>query len=698
MPRLVTFLALAMLVPPATVCAATAPGATGPDAQAEPPVRATVVEQPVPGAVGPPDDSDAVPTRVAIVLENAYLRATIVPALGGRVVRLVHKPTGRHILAGGEETGGGAAFHFPRPESDLPPGDPDVSYRVIERPCGDVTVAMDRRFQQCAGPTAEHYSPLRLAALVTLRPESPVLEITGRIDNRLPVRYGFRLWYAARFPRERGASALLPAARVADAGLADVRLWPGPQAPAPEPPTEPETAGPLYGLGVAGDWAGIYDPHADANHLVLRPRHTGRGAMVDATGVGQGGDARVAVGSNVSPAHPGHFLQPFGAYVMPVRLAMVTGIGPVVWADEWMAVGMEQRSASTTLRLVGMQAPWLGRLVVRAGDQTDTMAVELRPDRPTVIRLRGRPERIRLTFMDAENEEVTTVTVPPAVKPLSDERLDALRDEIEPWTPMAMEVAGRHPPNGREGVSAAAKPLVEAGLKGDIAPLLAAARVFLRTEPPGSTRWQQVRGRLAFLASRGPHAADAHAAVALMLTMEAGGRCTETAGRHLEDTGHAMAGYYLGALSALATGNMIPGLRGLRRCAEQTPVIAMGLGDRALPGNERLHPAALQGAHWPRLLRAAVRLEIKQPGRAISVLDHLLREDPSRPEAVALLADAHARLAKKESPEAADHARQAQALREEADRLFEMNPRARRDLDALFEEARLGRWAGIPRP
>jgi len=143
---------------------------------------------------------------------------------------------------------------------------------------------------------------------------------------------------------------------------------------------------------------------------------------------------------------------------------------------------------------------------------------------------------------------------------------------------------------------------------------------------------------------------------------------------------------------------MMTGLRHLRRCTEQAPPIAMGLGDRALPGGDRLHPSSWPGGQWPTLLRAVVRLEIKQPSRAIAILDRLLHVDPSRPEAVALLADAYARLAERRTPQAADDRKRALALRAEADRLLASSPPARRALDALLEEARLGRWSGIPRP
>ncbi|MEA3368660.1 MAG: hypothetical protein U9R68_11170 [Planctomycetota bacterium] len=406
----------------------------------------------------------------------------------------------------------------------------------------------------------------------------------------------------------------------------------------------------------------------------------------------------MAIGSNVTAGHPGHYLPPFGAYGVTVRLAMVRGIGPVVWADERMAVGLRRDDASTGLRVVGLGPAQKVRLVLRAGGRREEVAGRLRPDRPLEAELPGRHDRVRLTVLDEEDDELADVTVPPRARPVADEVLAAIGGQMDPWDWQAMELAGWHPPPGRVGLPDAVGELTRSTAKVSADRLLTAARVLMLAETPGAGPWQAVRSRLAFRAGRGDRQATAHAYVAMMLTLEAGGRPTTEAARHDAKGCPVLGALYVRALRALAAGDMMTGLRHLRQCTEQSPPIAMGLGDRALPGGDRLHPSAWPGCQWPTLLRAVVRLEIKQPSRAISILDRLLHVDPSRPEAVALLADAYTRLGERRTLQAADDRRQALALRAEADRLLASSPPARRALDALLEEARLGRWSGIPRP
>ncbi len=739
-----------------TLSAASAPG---PEADA-PAVRVRrikqVVDVPAGGAPGSEDDRRTVD---AVVLENAYLSATVVPVLGGRVTRLVHRPTGRDLLAAGE-TGGGCGFRFPFPDAARRPEEAGPAWRIVRDADGTVTVAVDRRFRRDDGDGPSVVLPLRLGVLVTLRPDSPVLEVTGRVDNRLPIRVGFRLGCGARFPASAGTRVLLPAPAVADAALATVRPWPGAEAV----PLDrlAGAGGPVWAVQAAGDWVGVYDPSADVNHLLIRPRYAAPGAMVTAAGwaaeegrslpsrrretAGRSGAPterlilvppnaiEAAVGSCATGAHPGHYLQPFGAYVMRARLALVRGIGPVAWADRRLAVGLERTDAGTTVRVVGLGPPERVRLVVRAGPERREIDGRLRPDRP--LRLRpfsgdpfaarvrmdgshgpaGSHARVRLTVLDADRRLLADVTVPPAAgpfpatllphgsvwtgpaEPADETALAGLRAEMEPWDGLAMELAGWYPPAGAGGLGEAVRDLTRPADAGRTDRLLAAARVLMRASRPGSGPWQAVRGRLAFRADRGNHQAAAHAYVALMLALEADGRVTPAALQHGVRGAPVPAGHYVTALGALARGDMMGGLRHLRRCTEQAPPIAMGLGERALPGGDRLHPAAVVGGQWPTLLRAVVRLEIRQPRRARAVLERLLREDPSRPEAVALLADACDRLAEGPGPETIAHRRRALARREAAEGMLEASPALGGALDGLYKEARLGRWTVMHSP
>ncbi|MEA3368113.1 MAG: hypothetical protein U9R68_08375, partial [Planctomycetota bacterium] len=86
--------------------------AGAPAPEEPPPVRARVVERAWrPDGRG--DEPDAGPRAAdVVILENAQVRATVVPALGGRVVQVHFKRSGRDLFAGGD-AGPGAAFRFP---------------------------------------------------------------------------------------------------------------------------------------------------------------------------------------------------------------------------------------------------------------------------------------------------------------------------------------------------------------------------------------------------------------------------------------------------------------------------------------------------------------------------------------------------------------------------------------------------------
>ena len=693
----------------------------GAAAPAEPGAPASVRVRVIEAAAQPDDESGApaaggAPVHDRIVLENSVLRASIVPALGGRITQVHDKRAGRDLLApAGAADGAGAGFRFPHPWAAPPPGE-DVGWRLVRSEDGSVTVAVDRRFRRFTGRRAGCFSPMRMGVTVTLRPDAPVLEVIGRVDNPLPLRTGFRLWYAARLPAPADARVLLPAGSVTDAALASARPWPGGEGV----PTERvrEAGGEMYADAARG-WVGTYDLRSDTNRLILYPHYAARGAAVRVPGgavVREDHRAETrtppekgpfslspdtieaAVGSNPTAGHPGHYLPPFGAYALPVRLAMVRGIGPVVWADERTAVGLWRSDSATGVRALALGSARPVRLVLRAGDARAETAGRLDPAEPVAVMLRGRHERVRLTVLDADDDIELDVMLPLAPPALSESALADRRTPMDPWDALAMELAGWHPPPGRAGLPGAVGARTGPDADTSVDGLLAAARVLMRAAEPGKGSWQPVRSRLAFRADRGDRRRTAHAYVAMMLMLEAGGRPIPESARHDEQGAPVLGALYARALRALARGDMMGGLRRLRKINEQAPPIAMGLGDRALPGGDRLHPSAGPGGQWPALLRAVVRLEIKQPERAAAVLKRLLRVDPSRTEAVSLLADACARLGEARSPRALEYRERAADLRSRAQRMLDSSPAAREDLDALLEEARLGRWRGIPRP
>jgi len=633
-------------------------------------------------------------TTDAIILENEYVRAVVLPEFGARLPRVFFKGPGRDLFQvrdvlqdGPPWSMGGMQSSFPLPEGGRHM-DEGAGWRIVAGGDGSATVALDMRFSQYAGEVQRYgrFSCLRQATIVTLRPGTSLLEYTSRIDSPLPVRHGFRLWNIARLPHEAGARVLLPVGAVTDDGATAMHAW----------PTWDDTdhsvldswTASLFAVDMQGEWTGVYYPGADANHLILAPRYTALGARLCVPGNGAGRTVEIWTGSNQLLEHPGHFLQPFGTYVMPLRLAMVTGIGRMDWANNAVAVSYERGDVGARIRIASFQV--LPNCTAMARTKADTVRVQgtIGPGRPLEVELKKRSEPVLLTVVQGEDAELAEVSLPWRPQPAAPDTLPTIQREMRPWGPLAMEISD-WPHDRAANLSDAAKTLTEGLSPAKADTVLQAAAVVLRTEPPGSPRWQTVRGMLEGLTARGTKNPHAEALLGMMLLAETGGRPTTESARHLAKAERLPGAAYLLALDAIAANNPVRANTLLMRAAEAAPPTAMGDGADALPGGERLHPAALAGGEWPLMIRAALAIAQKKPDTAKVILEQLLSFDPARPEAAALLAEAFQKL---------EQTDKAMTARTDAERLFQRNEQARRDYETLLREARDGVWSGIPRP
>jgi tetratricopeptide (TPR) repeat protein len=640
-------------------------------------------------------------TTDAIVLENQYLKAVILPEFGARLPRVTFKRPNRDLFwvndvleDGPPWSMGGIGWSFPFYEHGRHL-DEGAGWRIVHSPDGSVTVAMDMRFSQYAGEVQRYgrFSDLRQAILVTLRPGTSILEYTSRIDSRSPLRHGFRLWSVAHFPRQDGANVLWPAGAVTDRGASARQPWPT------WDDTDHSRLGSWgtssFGVDAQGGWAGVYYPDADANHLILKPRFTAPGTRLYAADLKEGGepahaDKRIEIGNGSNPVfeHPGHFLPPFGAYLLPLRLTMVTGIGRIDWANDVLAVSYEPHEAGARIRIVSFEARPNCSAMARTKAETVKAEGTMGPDRPLVVELTKRSAEVLLTVVQAE-DELAEVSLPWKPEPTPPETFQAIQREMRPWGPLAMELSD-WPREQAPNLADAAKALVAEAASNRPDAILQAACVVLRTEAPGSPRWQAVRGLLSGPATGGPRNRHVAAFLGMMTVLEAGGRPSPEAAKHLANAEKLVGAQYLLALDAVAGGNATRALALLGKAADAVPSIAIGAGDDALVGNNRVHPAAVAGGEWPAMLRAVVAIGQNRIDTAAMILEQLLRADPARPEAVALLADVYRK--KMSQP---GKVVEAQA---DAERLFQRNEQARRDYEALLREAREGIWSGIPRP
>jgi len=621
----------------------------------------------------------------AVVLENEYLTATVVPALGGRLVRVTFKKPRRDLLwtsdtldAPPQLAGGGSCFSWPTGTYSHSP----TGYRIVKNADGSVTVAMDQRFRFAL----DRFAALREATFVTVRPGVAWVEYTTRVDNALPLRCGFRLWNTACFPPHPGAEVLLPAARVLSDPL-DARhtAW---------NVVEPHlvgAAGHTYSaVENGGDWTGVYYADADANHLVLRSRWTAFGSRIGVPGPGK--PLTVDSGSNTLPDHPGHYLPPFGTYTLPLRLTMVSGIGRIDWTDGLVALAYDaprdDADAGATVRLVAFQTLPHGKLTARTTAETVEAAGTATPDRPLVVRLAHRAEPVLVT-VTLDDAELASISLPWHPDPTPTDALETLKSQTESRDWLAAELAAWDTSDGR-GLSAAVTILTRHTESPTPDDVIQTARLLMRTQAPGSHLWSAGRRNLEGVVRRGAPSPLASIYLAMMMTLDSGGLPTPEA---LEKIGKDGAKYpaarYLAALYALSAENPAAAVTHLKACAAQVAPVAMGLGSEAIGGNDALHPAATIGAEWPNLLRASALIAQDRPAPAAGVLEALLLTDPARPEALLLLAEAYTK---------AGQADLAQKMRVAADGLLRGNDAAREDFDRLQREVKTGRWTSPARP
>ena len=633
-------------------------------------------------------------TTDAIVLENEYLKAVVLPEFGARLPRVTYKNPARELFRVSDSledcppwSVGGMEFSFPFYEYGRHM-DEGAGWRIVKGADGSVTVAMDMRFSQYAGEVQRYgrFSCLRQAISVTLRPGTSMVEYVSRIDNRLPLRHGFRLWSVASLPREAGAHILWPVGAVTDGGASAMRAW----------PTWDDTDHSVldswgtssFAVDLQGDWAGVYYPGADANHLIMAPRYTAAGSRLHVPDNAADKKIEIWNGSNPIFEHPGNFLQPFGTYVFPLRLAMVSGIGRLDWLNDAVAVSYTPEEKGARIRVASFQL--LPNCTVMARTKAETVRVvgTIRPGKPLEVQLEKRAEPVLLTVVQGADTELAEVSLPWRPQPAAPDAFKAIQRNVRPWTPLAMEISD-WPRDRAANLADAAKALTEGLTPAKTDAILQAGGVILRTEAPGSPRWLAVRGLLDGLASRNIKNPHAEALLGMMLLAETGGRPTSESARHLAKAEKLPGAAYLLALDAIAANNPARAIALLKKAAEAAPPIAMGDGENALPGGDRLHPAALAGGEWPTMLRAAFALKQDQPAVAKVILEQLLVFDPARPEALALLAEAFQKLQQTDK---------AMTARTDAERLFQRNEQARRDYEALLREARDGIWSGIPRP
>lgn len=165
----------------------------------------------------------------AVILENQYIRVTILPQLGGRILRAYDKTNDydfvyyNHVikpaLVGltGPWISGGIEFNWPqhhRPTTYLP-----VDYAVSEHEDGSRTVMVNDVDQM--------YGTKGIASF-TLYPDKAYIEIRGQLYNRTPMPQTFLWWANPAVPVNDNTQSVFPpdVHAVMDHGKRDVSKFP----------------------------------------------------------------------------------------------------------------------------------------------------------------------------------------------------------------------------------------------------------------------------------------------------------------------------------------------------------------------------------------------------------------------------------------------------------------------------------------
>lgn len=373
----------------------------------------------------------------SVVLENDYIRFSVVPELGGRIFTAVDKGNNydffyrqrviKPALIGmlGAWISGGVEWNIPhhhRASSFMP-----VDYRLESAPDGSATVWV--------GETELRHR-LKWLVGMTLRPDRSFIEMTVKVFNRTPIAHSFLFWinpavhanehYQVIFPPSvqwtvqhgKPEFASWPVARQRYGGQdytagVDISWWKNHAAPVS-----------FFAWNCREDFFGGYDHGRRAGVAHVANHHVSPGKKFFEWGNGPEGEMWTRILSDdddpylelmagsFSDNQPDYsWLQPsevkvFKHYWYPIR-----DLGGIKNANTEAALNLERSAEVATLRLNSTgELPGSRLRVALAGQMLVEETIALSPRHPVskavVLPPGARTEDIRATLLDAEGREV----------------------------------------------------------------------------------------------------------------------------------------------------------------------------------------------------------------------------------------------------------------------------------------------------
>ena len=613
-------------------------------------------------------------TTPAVVLENEYLRAVVLPEFGGRLVEVKFRPKdldlfwrNDKLLDRGPGRMGGGQWSFPFWEHCRHFGE-TCGYAIVRHAGGGVKIAMDMRFDEFLKPEeTRRYgraTNLRLVQTVGLEPGAAALSWSARVENPLPIRCGFKLWWLLRQDAKAGIQVILPAAAVTGHGAPELLPWDLGMT------IGDKNQGSLFAVGVRHDFAGWYLPEADTNVIRLQDHRTAPGAKQVLYQANAGGYIEMWGGSHEVFEECGRLLPAFGAYENKMMVLAAAGIGKADFANEHVAVGLRRCDDALEVKVAPTRPLKGAKLTVRARDAARTWTFSGAPDEPYCAVIKSPDGRAEVVVADSGGRALLAHTFPIDLGPRPEAEFAAVQARIRKTMPggtglyaEATDLVAEHGTNLPKAAEMNRQVLATSD---DPQILLDAARQLMRVRKDSP----EVLAALERVLAKQP--SDPHANLYKAMWLLEAGKADEAAA-HLAKTQDLPGGRYLLALAMVAKEEYAAAEPHLAALLKMPPEATFrGQGD---PGLALLQGGAFIPSTQPRLLLAIALREQGKKEAADTLLRKLIANDPALIEARMLLGD-------------------TEGLKTLTDANLSGKAAAERVLAAL----RAGRWDGIGRP
>ncbi|HID11077.1 MAG TPA: DUF5107 domain-containing protein [Candidatus Latescibacteria bacterium] len=361
----------------------------------------------------------------AVCLENEYLKAVVLPELGGHLYSLQDKATGREVFyrnnvfkpglvaLRGAWVSGGIEFNFPVGHSVTTVS--PVDWAVRKNPDGSATVFVG---------DLERVSRMKWLVGITLYPGKAFVEIGVRLFNRTPVRHRFYFWVNAAVPATEGLRFVCPARTVRGRGIWSFPVHEGVDISWYRNHPRPVD---LFALDSKEDFFGYYDYEGDAGAVHIADFRECVGKKFFTWGTADSGLIWAEILSDEDGPYcevqsgrfltqeDWEFLPPHGTETWREWWYPVWGIGGFWRANLQAAVNLEVEDGRASLGVYVPEPLPNARIeLLRGGRVLVQWGTNLAPDRPFRAEVPvDAEERLALRVLAGEREVFSCTLEPP---------------------------------------------------------------------------------------------------------------------------------------------------------------------------------------------------------------------------------------------------------------------------------------------